>query len=417
MSDKDASSLLLNNIDDTFFSDYIKEFRFIKSHLDNYGYIPDKVTFANKFPRFDFIEVKESPRYLLDALYEDKNKRMLASAFNSVRDAFNKGKTDEAVSIFKQSVEYFSSASHINATDLFSDTSRYDAYVERTKEFSRYYVGTGFKELDDAIGGWDRLEELATIVARPGVGKSWILLKCATAAAEQGLRVGLYSGEMTANKVGYRADTLVGHISNRKIMRGDVEVQNDYKSYIESVNSKIKGKIFVTTPSPTDLGHPATVTDLRAFVEKYKLDMLCIDQHSLMEDERKGKDPITRAANISKDLKNLQMMKKIPIVAVSQQNRSIVEEDKVIDVSHIAQADRIGQDSTVVIFLEQKDGVLTMHLAKSRDAVSGSKLKYSIDLDKGIFSFIPTENDALGGVGCEELKNEFDGIEYGEEPF
>jgi hypothetical protein len=58
-----------------------------------------------------------------------------------------------------------------------------------------------------------------------------------------------------------------------------------------------------------------------------------------------------------------------------------------------------------------------MHLAKARDSTSGSKLKYAIDLDKGVFSFIPTENDALKGVGCEDLKNEFEIQIDGEEPF
>lgn len=418
LNSRDASSLLVNNIDESFFSDYTDEFRFIKTHLEKYGVLPDKVTFATKFQRFDFIEVNEPEQYLLESLYEDKNKRTVASTFNKIRELFNAGRTNEAVNLFKSSAENFSSASHINATDLFADTSRYNAFVERTSDFSRYYVKTGFSELDAYIGGWDRLEELATIVARPGIGKSWILLKCAIAAAEQGLRVGLYSGEMTTNKVGYRADTLIGHISNKGIMRGKVEIQNEYKKYIDSLNTRFNGKIYVTTPGPTDLGHPATVTDMRAFVEKYDLDILCIDQHSLMEDQRHGKDPVTRAANISRDLKNLQMMKKIPIIAVSQQNRSLVEDGALIDVSHIAQADRIGQDSTVVIFLEQKDGVLTMHIAKARDSGSGAKLKYAIDLDKGVFSFIPNEDDALNGAGCEALKEEF---EYttsgGEEPF
>jgi replicative DNA helicase len=415
LASRDASSLLVNNIDESFFSDYTDEYRFIKNQLDTYGCVPDKITFADKFTRFDFIEVKDSPSYLLDELYDDKNKRMLASTFNSVRDAFNKGDTQKAIALFKGSVENFASATHITATDLFSDKSRYDTYVERTQDFSRYYVRPGFKELDDAVGGWDRLEELGTIVARPGVGKSWILLKCALASAEQGLKAGLYSGEMTTNKVGYRVDTLLGHVSNRKIMRGDVEVQTEYKKYIDSMNELVKGKIYVITPS--DLGHPATITDMRAFIEKYDLDILFIDQHSLMEDERRGRDAITRASNISRDLKHLQTMKKIPIIAVSQQNRSLVEEDKVIDVSHIAQADRIGQDSTIVLFLEQKDGVLTIHLAKARDSVSGSKLKYSIDLDHGIFSFLPAEDDALGGSGCDDLRAEFDGALVGEEPF
>ena len=220
---------------------------------------------------------------------------------------------------------------------------------------------------------------------------------------------------MSELKVGYRADTLIGHISNRDLMRGNIQVQNEYKLYLDNLRDRFKGKIWVTTP--TDIGHPATVTDLRAFIESYHLDILCIDQHSLMEDERKAKDPVTRAANISKDLKNLQVLKKIPIIAVSQQNRGAVEENATLDVSHIAQADRIGQDSTCVLFLEQKESVMTMHISKARDAVSGSKLKYAVDLNKGIFDFIPVETDALNGNGCEALREEYDYQYDGDDTF
>ena len=163
--------------------------------------------------------------------------------------------------------------------------------------------------------------------------------------------------------------------------------------------------------------HFDATSQLEAFIEKEKLDILFIDQHSLMEDQRKAKDPVTRAANISKDLKNLQVLKRIPIITVSQQNRNMVDDDSVIDVSHIAQADRIGQDSTVVVFLEQKNHVLTMHLAKSRDTGAGVKLKYAIDLDKGISQFIPNEDDALNGSACDELRNEFEPQYDGGAPF
>jgi hypothetical protein len=157
--------------------------------------------------------------------------------------------------------------------------------------------------------------------------------------------------------------------------------------------------------------------DLEAVIEKENLDILFIDQHSLMEDQRRAKDPVTRAANISKDLKNLQTLKRLPIITVSQQNRNMVDENSVIDVSHIAQADRIGQDSTVVVFLEQKNHVLTMHLAKSRDNGAGVKLKYAIDLDKGVFQFIPNDEDPLDDSGCEELRQEFEPDYGGGAPF
>ena len=169
------------------------------------------------------------------------------------------------------------------------------------------------------------------ICARPGVGKTWSLLKCALAAAEQGLTVGIYSGEMSERKVGYRIDTLASHISNYKMIHGNADIQNDYKRYIDSIADKIPGKIKVLTPAM--IGGSAGVTALRGFIDKDKLDILFIDQHSLLEDDRGAKNPVEKASNISKDLKTLQVLTHIPIISVSQKNRGakddeISEEDK-----------------------------------------------------------------------------------------
>ena len=215
----------------------------------------------------------------------------------------------------------------------------------------------------------------------------------------------MYSGEMSTNKVGYRFDTLYGHLSNYGITRGNADLQNDYKRYIDSLSSKFKNSFKVLTPN--DINGPAGVTALRAFIDQDKLDILFVDQHSLLEDDRKARTPVEKAANISRDLKNLQVMEKIPIIAVSQQNRN--DTSSGVDVSHIAQSDRISQDSTIVIFLEHKDDILTLNLAKARDAVNDRKIKYAADFDKGIFQYLPVSDD---GVASEEdvnsLRQEFE---------
>ena len=210
---------------------------------------------------------------------------------------------------------------------------------------------------------------------------------------------------MSENKVGYRLDTLWGHISNTKITRGNRSVQNDYKMLLERMAKDIPGKIKVITPKTVNgiMG----VNALRAFVEKEKIDILCIDQHSLLEDDRNAKDVVVRAANISKDLKRLQVLKRIPIVAVSQANRAVAE-NGTMGLENIAQADRIGQDSTVVIGLEQKDGVLSLHLLKSRDSERGNVLKYALDFDKGGYTFIPNETDGMSDNKYEEVRDRYE---------
>ena len=303
LSTKDSSLLILNNFSKDFFSDYVDEYQFIVDHLNRYGSIPDSVTFLSHFPDFDIIEVNESTDYLIDALFEDRDRRFLAQTFNKVRELLNSNKTEEAMQLFAQQSAAAVKAKHLTSVDITQDISRYNDYVDKCEDFSKFFIKTGFPELDKIIGGWDKQEELATIVARPGVGKSWVLLKCAVAALEQGLRVGIYSGEMSEKKVGYRFDTLVSHLSNYSITKGVSDIANQYKKYIDSLPTKYSGCIKVLTPAMID--GIAGVNALRAFIEKEQLDILCIDQHSLLDDDRKARNPVERASNISKDLKNL----------------------------------------------------------------------------------------------------------------
>ena len=400
---KDSSLIVLNRLDESFFPGNKSEWNYILNHFNAYGNIPDKESFLNVFPNFDLIHVTEPIQYLIDEIYKEKQNNQLAATFNKVRKLLIENKTTEALDIYKKAYEDLTNNVALASVDILKDTSRYDAYVDRLQSFDKYYVRTGLPELDEIIGGWDREEELATIVARTNVGKSWLLLKFAVAAAEQGLNVGIYSGEMSERKVGYRIDTLIQHISNSALIHGSSSVQVDYKTYIDNLPTRFKGSIRVLTPKM--INGAAGVSALRAFIEKDKLDILFIDQHSLLEDDRKAKNPVERASNISKDLKNLQVLKRIPIISVSQQNRAST--DTGVGTEHVAQSDRIAQDSTIILFFERhKDdkSLLDVELVKSRDSVNDKKLTYRVDFNKGEFIYIPGTNDT---VDKDESSNKY----------
>lgn len=390
---KDPSIIINNNLTEDYFSGDIDEFNYIKNHLNVYGKVPDIETFLNVFDNFDVIDVTEPDSYLLDELYKDKRRRDLVFSYNKVKDCLKSDDIQGAIETLRKAAESSYTGTNITCTDIISDTSRYDRYLEKMEAGSKYFISTGFPELDKITGGWDAKEELATIVARNGLGKTFLLLKFAVEAFKQGKNVGIYSGEMSADKVGYRIDTMFSHISNGALIHGGMSVKNEYKKYIDDLNSK-GGHIKVLTPK--DINGPAGVSALRAFIEKENIDILFIDQHSLLEDDRKGKTPVEKASNISKDLKLLQVTKQIPIISVCQQNREKLENDrgdKVFDTTQLAQSDRIAQDSSQIIFIERKDDIMKLHLVKSRDSECGNVLSYKVDLNRGLFQYIPEETD------------------------
>ena len=399
LNTKDSSIITKNGLTDIYFDGCKDEFNFILNHLNTYGKICDKETFFSVFRDFDSVEVNETPEFLVKSLYDDYNTDLIIDVVNKkIKPLLISGRVNEAIEQLKLTCESTTQGVGIECVDLLKDKSRFDAYIERTQDFGKYYISTGFPELDQLVGGFDREEELATIVARTNYGKSWVLLKCATAAVSQGLNVGIYSGEMSERKVGYRFDTLVGHLSNGALIHGNEFIKNDYKKYIDNLSTMFKGSCKVLTPNM--ISGPADVNALRMFIEKEHLDILFVDQLSLLEDVRKGKTPVEKASNISKDLKNLQVMLRVPIVSVSQQNRTTSENG--VDTTQIAQSDRIGQDSTMIIFIEKKDDTMKLTLVKSRDSENGKVLTYHVDLNKGIFTYIPSEDDGIGGKSTSQ---------------
>lgn len=411
---KDYSFITLNNLTAEHFFNYKAEYEFLKTHYDTYHVVPDRLTFLNNFPDFVIQDVNEPDNYLIEQLYNDYNQSYLASRFNGIKKLLEADDTAGATKFFLESVEKLHIGSALQCTDIISDTSRYERYLDMIANQSKYFISTGFPELDKIITGIDRRNENMVIAARTGVGKSWLLLTIAVAASRQGLTVGIYSGEMSVDKVAYRVDTLIGNIDNRKISRGELYYKDHYKSYLDSLKCSNFGPIKVLTPN--DIAGPATVDALQAFVEKEHLDILFIDQYSLLEDTSRAKIAHEKVANISKAVKNLQVLKQIPIISVSQMNRT-KNEDKTQDTTQIALSDRIGQDATIILMLDKQDAEdpnnkgahkVSINIVKSRDGGDGRKLDYLWDFNTGIYRYISNSDDGVTTEeDFEELENSY----------
>lgn len=395
LNTKDKSVITLNNLTKDYFSEYEAEFEFIKNHLEKFNQICDTETFLATFPDFNLFVVNEPISYLLDELLKDFKTRKLAESFNNVKNYLLNDNYQKAITTFNNTFDSLSKIGiAVQSVDILKDKSRYDEYIAKVENFNKFYLSTGFQELDNLIGGIDRQEELGLIVARSGKGKSWFLLKLATAAVKSGLQVGLYSGEMSVNKVGYRVDTLLSHLSNGALMHGNANIKEEYQTYLNTLIN-YQGSLKVLTPSM--LNGYAKVSDLQSFVEKEKLDILFIDQISLLNDDKKAKNPVEKISNISKDLKNLQVIKKIPIISVVQQNRTKNDDDTTIDTNQVALGDRLAQDATFILGLmrDKKDNTIMKIIpVKLRDGASNNELQYKVDFNTGTFIYIPNEENA-----------------------
>jgi len=298
-----------------------------------------------------------------------------------------------------QAVKELQPTYRLGGTDIISQADeRYKQFKDRKENQDEWFFTTGFEELDDLIHGIQREEELFAIFARTNQGKSWVLEKICTHIWEIGFNVGYISPEMGANSVGYRFDTLHQNFSNRGLMWGKDDI--DEEEYLKYINTLKTTKNQFVVATPVDFDRKITITKLRNWVKANKLDILAIDGIKYLSDERykRGDNLTTSLTNISEDLMALSIELHVPVLVVVQSNRSGVvaeDEDETPDLESIRDSDGISHNASKVLSLRQtKDGVLKMGIKKSRFGSVGGKLNYQWDIDTGEFVHIPSEDDA-----------------------
>lgn len=405
ISTKDISIITDNNLTIDYFLEYEDEYSFIKEHFDNYKNVPDTETFINKFPDFELLEVTESDRYLVDAIREEY---LYSKSVPVIKKAAELLKSDsnEASRYLQSELVNLTPNYTTPYVDIIHSNSRVEMFEDKSNNKDKWFIPTGFEELDDIIYGWQCGEEFVVIFARTGIGKSWVLVKTVQHAWEIGKNVGYVSPEMSADKIGYRFDTLNNHFSNMALVRGDKSKVSidEYKQYNEKL-AEHNNRILVSTPM--DFNKQVTVGKLRTFVQANNLDMLAIDGITYMTDERykRGDNKTTSLTNISEDLMALSCELKIPILVVVQSNRGGTEKDTP-DLEDIRDSDGIAHNATKVISLNQKEEALVMKIKKNRDGKIGDKLTYLWDIDLGEFTWMPGDCDSATIERKEQKREE-----------
>lgn len=404
--------VLNNNLSKEMFLQYEDEFEYIDNFYKQYGKVPDKETFLNQFPDFNLIEVTESDKYLIDKINEEYLYYKTVPVVQQVAEKL-KSNSDEAVEYLLQEIPKLTSLQRTEGIDIIQNAEkRYNEYQEKLKGKDEQYITTGFEELDTIFKGFNRGEELVVLFARIGQGKSWILNKMLAHSWQIGYNVGLISPEMSATKIGYRFDTLVNHFSNKNLVWGQNQI--GYEDYIKGLKEK-KNKYIVTIPQ--DFNKKITVSKIKNFVTKNKIDILGIDGITYLTDERykKGDTRTTMLTNISEDLMSLSIELKIPILVVVQSNRSGVNKDteETPDLENIKDSDGIAANATKVLAIKQKtqENIIQLSVRKHRDGRTGQTLLYQFDFDTGNFTYIPSNDDGLEPKQrkerIKELKAEF----------
>ena len=237
-------------------------------------------------------------------------------------------------------------------------------------------VSTGYYDLDDITSGFQK-SELIIIAARPSMGKSSLVLNIAEhAGTKEKIPTLIFSMEMSAQQVAQNMLCSTAKIDAHLLRTGKLD-DNQFSNLSLAMGDLSESEIYIDdTPG---LG----LLELRAKARRLKLQhniqMIIIDYLQLMEG-RNAENRQQEISTISRGLKALARELEVPVIAVSQLNRSVETRDgHTPRMSDLRESGSIEQDADVIILLHREDyydptkrpGEVDLNIAKQRNGPTG----------------------------------------------
>ncbi len=210
-------------------------------------------------------------------------------------------------------------------------------------------ISTGFSNFDEKTSGLQK-SDLIIIAGRPSMGKTSFAMNIAeNAVMGTENSVAVFSMEMPGEQLALRMMSSFGRIDSHNLRTGKLDDQ-DWPRLISSVNMLSKAKLFIDdTPalSPTEVR-----ARTRRLKREHGLDLVIIDYLQLMQVGGSTENRATEISEISRSLKALAKELNVPVIALSQLNRSVEQRpDKRPVMSDLRESGGIEQDADVILFI------------------------------------------------------------------
>ncbi len=214
-------------------------------------------------------------------------------------------------------------------------------------------VPTGFMDLDRLTGGLQR-SDLIIIAARPGVGKTSLMLSIGLHAARRvHQRVAVFSLEMSNEQVVQRLVSQETGIDSQRLRLGDLH-EEEWPLFVEASSALSSASLFIDdTPSISAL---QLRTKARRLHAEHGLDLIIVDYLQLMTGDMRSENRVQEISYISRSLKGLARELNVPVLAASQLSRAVEQRaDKRPMLSDLRESGSIEQDADVVMFIYRDD--------------------------------------------------------------
>ncbi len=240
-------------------------------------------------------------------------------------------------------------------------------------------IPTGYTEFDKLTAGL-QAGDLIVIAGRPSMGKTTLAVNIAENAAI-GARVptAIFSMEMPSQQLAFRMISSLGRVDQTHLRTGKFP-DEDWSRINTAVQLMSDAPMFIddsASLSPTEIRARA-----RRLKREHDLGLIIVDYLQLMQVHGSTENRATEISEISRSLKALAKELELPIIAVSQLNRSVEQRtDKRPIMSDLRESGAIEQDADLIVFIYREEvynpetprkGVADISIAKQRNGPIGN---------------------------------------------
>jgi len=257
-------------------------------------------------------------------------------------------------------------------------------------------IPTGFDKFDDMTTGL-HAGELIIVAGRPSMGKTTFAMNIAeNAAIGHKTPVAVFSMEMPGEQLAMRMISSLGRIDQHHIRTGQL-TDEDWPRITSAVHMLSEAKMFVDdTPalSPGEIRARA-----RRMKRQHGLGLIVIDYLQLMQVGGGSENRATEISEISRGLKALAKELAVPVIALSQLNRSLEQRtDKRPIMSDLRESGAIEQDADVIVFIYRDEvynedspqkGTAEIIISKQRNGPIGKSMLTFLGKYTKFENFIP----------------------------
>ena len=233
-------------------------------------------------------------------------------------------------------------------------------------------VPTGFKDLDNKLSGLQE-SNLIILAARPSVGKTTLAMNIAMhAAVDEKIPVGIFSLEMSKEQLVDMFLSAVANVDSWRLSTGHLE-DDDFAKLPEAMGELAEAPLYIDdTPGASIL---EMRTKARRLQSEKGLKLIIVDYLQLVHG-RNLENRVNEVSEISQALKNLARELKVPVLALSQLNRSVESrQTKLPQLADLRESGALEQDADVVMFLHREDpeklDEIKLTIAKHRSGALG----------------------------------------------